>query len=115
MGFCTSSSCCSKLTVSRKVREMNKKGIYTPDQINQACDTQWLIINPEENTIVNMEQCRKICEKSVNHLGAIGNGRKFSKKVFLKFYKKYDTWGTQKILKPMIYNMVKDILSFETQ
>ena len=57
MGFCANTSCGQKLAVKKGLKAMNKKGIYTPEQINNACEKAWLEVNPEEKTIVNMEEC----------------------------------------------------------
>ena len=56
------------------LKEMNKKGIYAPDQINEAVDTNWDSVNPDGDTIVNKEKCKEMVENSVNHLGKLGDG-----------------------------------------
>ena len=53
---------------------MNKKGIYAPDQINEAVDTNWDSVNPDGDTIVNKEKCKEMVENAVNHLGKLGDG-----------------------------------------
>ena len=90
---------------------MNKKGIYSPEQIGDAVDKNWDEVNPEGDTIVNKEKCKEMVEKAVNHLGSIGDGGKFDEEEFKKAYKKADPWGTQKILKPVVLTMVTALVT----
>ena len=45
---------------------MNKKGIYSPEQISEVTDTYWDKVNPEDDPIVNKEKCQEMVELAVN-------------------------------------------------
>ena len=52
---------------------MNKKGIYSPEQINDTVDKNWDSVNPDGDTIVNKEKCKEMVENAVNHLWSLGD------------------------------------------
>ena len=93
------------------LKEMNKKGIYSPEQINDTVDKNWDSVNPDGDTIVNKEKCKEMVENAVNHLGSLGDGGQFDEDAFNKAYKKADPWGTQKILKPVVLAMVTSLVT----
>ena len=57
MGFCANTSCGKKLANKRDLKEMNKRGVFTPDQIQKECDKAWSEVNPDDKTIISMMEC----------------------------------------------------------
>ena len=51
---CTQTSCCQYYLEMQKLREANKLGIFTPDQINKQVDISWETI-AGSHVIVNRE------------------------------------------------------------
>ena len=74
MGFIANTSCGKWYVEWRALKELNAKGIFTPDQIQTACDKQWAAINPDGNVTVNKDQCKQGVMDAVNYLGSIGDG-----------------------------------------
>ena len=59
----------------KALKEMNSKGIYTPEQISDIVTLNWkkFASSPEANT-VNKAECKSIVESAVNSLGKLGSG-----------------------------------------
>ena len=77
MGFCANTTCGQSYMKWHALKQMNKKGIYMPDQIMNACDKYWDKFNPEDEMVVNKQKCTEMVEAAVNELGSIGDGQKF--------------------------------------
>ena len=75
--MCANTACGKKLVEWKALREMNKKGIFTPEQVNDEVEKNW---NSEvgDGTFANKEQASTIAENTVNVLGNLGSGKKFS-------------------------------------
>lgn len=64
------------------LKEMNKKGIYTPKQIATSVGNEWGTINAEGNKKVSKKDLEKICKQAITSLGKQGGGEKFQPKQF---------------------------------
>ena len=111
MGFCANTSCGQAFIKNKALREMNKKGIYTPEQIDDKVDKYWIKYNPDMTTLIKKDQCTEIIQACVNDLGKIGDGMQYDEAKFLKVYKKFDAWGSQKIQKAMVVGMLTQLVT----
>ena len=86
---------------------MNKRGVYTPEQIEEQVSKQWKKHNPEDNTFINKDTCKTMVEGAVNALGEMGDGVKFDEQtVWGKAYNQFNKWGSkEKIVKEMVIGM----------
>mmetsp|Transcript_14368 Transcript_14368/g.24462 ORF Transcript_14368/g.24462 Transcript_14368/m.24462 type:complete len:123 (-) Transcript_14368:100-468(-) len=96
MGACAETSCGKAYMEWQAVKEMNKRGVYTPDQVEKVLNKNWKKFNSEDNTFVSKEVVQSVCTEGVNYLGSIGNGITFDKESFDKNYKKIDPMGLEK-------------------
>ena len=98
---------------------MNKKGVYTPVQISQLVDKYWDKLDQQSDATnqnkqklsVNKNECREITESVVNDLGKIGNGIKFDEDLYKECLTQVDYWGTKKITKQYITNLVTKMVT----
>ena len=90
---------------------MNKKGVYTPDQVTEIVDKKWKKYNTDDSSFVNKETTEKVVRDCVNYLGGIGDGKKFEDEEFTKAYKKVDPLGLQKVAKLMCVGVVTSMVS----
>ena len=60
---------------------------------------------------VNKNECREITESVVNDLGKIGNGIKFDEDLYKECLTQVDYWGTKKITKQYITNLVTKMVT----
>ncbi len=74
---------------------MNKRGVYTPEQISENVKHYWSKHVGEAAT-ANKEDCKKIVSDTVNYLGSIGDGAKFDESTFNDNYQKVDMLGFEK-------------------
>ena len=65
---------------------MNFRGVYTPQQVIDNTDYYWNKHNSSGETFVNYETTYKIVKDTVNYLGSLGNGQRFSIIEFDKIY-----------------------------
>ena len=98
MGCCAYACCCGCCSGRSypqwaALREMNKKGVYTPDQVREATQKAWINYNPGAEVSVNKETSRFICRDAVNELGKKGDGQKHNEKLFEESYTKFDKLG----------------------
>ena len=106
MGFCAQTACGKKYAEFSALKEMNKKGVYTPEQIEGVVEKQWKKHNGEDNTFVNKDTCKIMVEESVNALGKLGDGQTFDESLFEKAYNNFNKWGSKdKIVKQMVIGM----------
>ena len=63
------------------LKELNQKGIYTPDQIRKEVDIIWEQV-VQGNVVANKEETKTIAMQTINKLGARGNGITFEEKEF---------------------------------
>ena len=75
----------------KALKEMNSKGIYTPEQISDSVDKYWKKYAKEPDAMtVNKAECKSIVEACVNALGRLGSGNTFKEDKFNSVYKKAD-------------------------
>ena len=92
MGACATTSC-GKCAIKWKVtRDLNAKGVYTPEQISENADYYWKSYNSEDNMTVDKETCKKIVGKTVNYLRGWG-GKSMTDEEFESKYGKFDMLG----------------------
>ena len=86
---------------------MNKKGIYTPEQITDSVDKYWKkYASSADASTVNKEECQNIVEANVNALGKKGSKHYFNEEKFTSSYKKVDFMGAEKNLKAVVIGLV---------
>ena len=103
MGLCANTSCGAAYLKNKAVKEMNSRGVYTPEQIEEALDVAWEQVNPDNKVLmVNKAAAQKMVEHVVNHLGSIGDGKQFDAAVFEKNYKVVDKKNAQKNTKQIV-------------
>ena len=91
----------------KALKEMNSKGIYTPEQISDNVDKYWnKYASSPDATTVNKAECKDIVENTVNALGRLGSGKTFDEDAFTKAYKKVDFMGAEKNLKAVVIGLV---------
>ena len=88
---------------------MNKRGVYTPDQIQSTTEHYWTKYAPTES-IVNKEIVQNIVKESVNELGSIGSGKQFDEQQFDSTYKTFDPFGLEKNTKLNAIAIVSNII-----
>ena len=78
----------------KALKEMNAKGIYTPEQITELVDKNWkkFASEPDAST-VNKEEAKNIAKACVNALGKKGSKVEFDEDKFDSSYKKVDFMG----------------------
>ena len=97
---------CGKAYIKKKaLKEANKMGVYEPDQITDTVNYYWA-----GGETANKAQSLKTVKKSVNYLGRIGNGKKFSQDAFETQYKLIDMMGSEKVSKGGLETMVTAML-----
>ena len=90
---------------------MNKKGVYTPEQVDENTTYFWNKVVGADASVSNKEECKKIVQKTVNYLGSLGSGKKFSEDEFNSTYKKGDPLGLEKNVKAVVTVMVTSMAS----
>ena len=110
MGACAQTSCGKAYIEWKALKEMNKKGIYPPNQIEKEVDTYWNKIVGKDETFANKDQAKDIATKVVNGLGSGGNGLKFDEDSFSKNYKKIDPMGMGKNVKATVIAMITNMM-----
>ena len=111
MGFCANTSCGQAYIKWKALKEMNAKGIYSPEQIDEQNERVWSTYNPDDSTFVNKETCQKMVEDAVNALGSIGDGKTFDAAEYDKVYKTVDKLKAGKIIKHMVLAMVTGMVA----
>ena len=111
MGPCANTSCGQAFIKWKALKEMNAKGVYTPEQLQEYVDNAWDKHNPDGDTFTNKEKCKLMCEQAVNGLGSIGDGYKLNDNAYSKGYSAVDKMGFGKIAKPMVLAMVTKIIT----
>ena len=81
MGAMCNGSGCGGPT-EEALKEMNKKGIYTPKQIASTVGNEWTTVNADGSKKVDKKSLEKICKQAVTTLGKQGGGDKFQAKKF---------------------------------
>ena len=56
---CAQTTCGQKVIKWKALREMNAKGVYTPEQLSDNTDYYWNKVAGDETT-VDKEQCKQI-------------------------------------------------------
>ena len=90
----------------KALKDMNKEGVFTPEQLNDNTTYYWNKVAGEDNSTCDKEQCKQIVQKTVNYLGSLGSGKKFTDDEFDSAYKKGDPLGLEKNLKAVVIVMV---------
>ena len=103
---CAQTSCGQSFIKWKALREMNQKGIYSPDQISEQVDSAWASFNTDDSTTVDKETAQKIAEQCVNNLGSMGDGKTFDEEEFNSAYKMTDPLGLGKNLKGVLNILV---------
>ena len=99
MGFLANTSCGKWYIEWRALKELNARGIFTPEQISNTCDKNWEAINPDGSVVINKDQCQQGVMDAVNYLGSIGDGLVFNEEEYNNAYKTFDMIGLGKITK----------------
>ena len=81
---CAQTSCGKAIMEWKALKELNKKGIYPPNQIEKEVESSWNKSVGKDETLADKEQAKMIATKVVNTLGAAGNGIKFEEDNFSK-------------------------------
>ena len=105
MGACSQTSCGKAAIEYGLLREMNKRGVYTPEQINSAVEKYWKSYS-NGDTFIDKDRCRKVVKKSVGAIGTLGNGMSMNETQFEGVYKAIDKMGLGKIAQAMCLAMV---------
>ena len=104
---CAQTSCGQYIIKMKALKEMNTKGIYTPEQISDNVDKYWnKYASSSDASTVNKQECKNIVEATVNALGRLGSGHKFDEEKFASAYKKVDFMGAEKNLKAVVIGLV---------
>ena len=98
MGAKISCNCKEMYTDFKHLKELNRQGIYTPEQIRKEVDLVWLSVVATAD-VADKEQTKQITMTTVNKLGARGDGLTFDEKAFRLQYKKIDPAGIEKVIK----------------
>ena len=85
---------------------MNTKGVYTPEQLSDNTTYYWNKFVGEDESTCDKEQCKQIVKKTVNYLGSLGSGKKFTDEDFESVYKKGDPLGLEKNVKAVVMVMI---------
>ena len=85
---------------------MNTKGVYTPEQLSENTDYYWNKVVGADESTCDKEQCKQIVKKTVNYLGSLGSGKKFTDEDFESVYKKGDPLGLEKNIKAVVMVMI---------
>ena len=85
---------------------MNTKGVYTPEQLSDNTTYYWNKVVGEDESTCDKEQCKQIVKKTVNYLGSLGSGKKFTDEDFESVYKKGDPLGLEKNVKAVVMVMI---------
>ena len=109
--MCAQTSCGVKYINWKVLKEMNSRGVYTPEQIQEQVDKAWAKINKDDLSIIDKKMTKEIVEQAVNALGAIGDGYVFEEEKFEKSYLLFDSWGLEKIVKSFVIGMVTAMLA----
>ena len=51
--YCAQTSCGQAYIKWKTIREMNARGIYTPEQITDTVDKYWAAVNPENKGTIS--------------------------------------------------------------
>ena len=94
-GVCANTSCGQAYEEYKAQKVMNKKGIYTPNQIEDEIKSCWKRVAGSDET-VDREKAKEIVSRVINGLGVKGNGITFDEPAFNKQYKKVDPMGLGK-------------------
>ena len=104
---CAQTSCGQYVIKQKALKEMNTKGIYTPEQITDSVDKFWnKYAESADASTVNKEACKNIVSSCVNKLGKLGSGHKFNEDKFASSYKKVDFMGAEKNVKAIVIGLV---------
>ena len=96
---CGPSTCCAGTSCGRKyasyktLKDMNKKGVYPPNQIEEEVTSNWNKRIGKEVTFVDKDQARTIAQKTIAKLAKKGNGIKYYEDSFCQEYNKIDPMG----------------------
>ena len=82
MGFCATTSCGKAYIKWKAVKEMNARGVYTPEQVQDTVQSNWDAIVKEGASTISKDECKKVTEDSVNYLASLGAGNKFDAAAF---------------------------------
>ena len=85
---------------------MNSKGVYTPEQLSDNTDYYWNKVVGDEKSTCNKDECKEIVKKTVNYLGSLGSGKKFTDDDFASVYKKGDPMGLGMNMKAVVMVMI---------
>ena len=92
------------------LKELNARGIYTPQQVEEQINTYWAKVNPDDSTFVNKDQAKSICEMGVNALGGLGKKIEFSEDKFNSAYRVLDPMGMGKNTKTSVLAMLTSMV-----
>ena len=80
---CAQTSCGQAYVEWKALKEMNKNGVYPPNQIEKEVDSYWGKVVGND-TFADKEQAKIIATKTINGLGSGGNGITFNEEQFNK-------------------------------
>merc|ERR1711935_125727 len=98
MGAACAQTSCGKAYIKWKaVKEMNARGVYTPEQVKEAVEAQWNAVNPDGKSTINQDECKTVAEAAQNYLASLGAGNKWDEA----------TYNSKKKFAGIIMNVVK--------
>ena len=82
LSTCAATPCGQMYIEYKALKELNMKGIYPPNQIQEVVDKNWNSEVGKNESTCDKEQAKAIATKTVNYLGECGNGITFNEKDF---------------------------------
>ena len=83
MAVCAQTSCGKAYIKYKALKELNAKGIYEPEQIEDAINRAWgNVVSGEDKP--SDEQAKEIFKQAVDALGALGDGNGFEEEQWKK-------------------------------
>ena len=110
-GACAQTSCGQAYIEWKAIKEMNSRGVYPPNQIQDEVESVWKGQVDKDSTFATKEQTKAIATKVVNSLGARGNGITFDETLFAKQYKKIDPMGLEKNLQSVVAVLITQMMA----
>ena len=95
---CAQTSCGQSFIKWKALKEMNSKGVYTPEQVTENTEYYWNRYAESGASTVDKATASKIVKATVNYLGGIGSGARFTDEAFDSKYKVADPLGMEKNL-----------------
>ena len=90
---------------------MNSRGVYTPEQVSENTEYYWNRYAESGASTVDKATAAKIVKATVNYLGGIGSGARYSEENFESKYKVADPLGMEKNLQTVLCVMITSLIS----